>query len=124
MAQKNIINLKKPRENEKAILISALTFLASCQTLGTLGETFQLIEEDPRAPIDLDTSYDSFLDKKWSKDVITPIIDLGFFEEKIKPNRFFDISGGKVYSIDESSLKVFDVGSGALRDVLPLDNEK
>ena len=69
---------------KKAILISALIFLASCQTLGTLGETFQLIEEDPRAPIDLDTSYDSFSDKKWSKDVITPIIELGFIEEKTR----------------------------------------
>ena len=56
--------------------------MASCQTLNTLGETFQLIEEDPRAPTELDTSYDSFLDKKWSKDVITPIIELRFFEEK------------------------------------------
>ena len=109
---------------KKVILISALIFLASCLTLGTLGETFQLIEEDPRAPIDLDTSYVSFSDKKWSKDVITPIIELGFFEEKIKPNRFFDISGGKVYSIEESNLNVFDIGSGALRDVLPLDNDK
>ena len=66
---------------KKSILTLALIFLASCQTLGTLGETFQLIEEDPRAPIDLDTSYDSFSDKKWAKDFITPIIELGFFEE-------------------------------------------
>ena len=75
--------------------------MASCQTFVTLVITFQLIEEDPRAPTELDTSYDNFLDKKWSKDVITPIIELGFFEEKIKPNIFFDISGGNVYSIDE-----------------------
>ena len=109
---------------KKIILLSALIFLASCQTLGTLGETFQLIEEDPRAPIDLDTSYDSFSDKKWSKDIITPIIQLGFFDEKLKPNKFFDISGGKVYSIDKSSLRVFDASSGALRDALPLDNDK
>ena len=65
---------------KKIILLSALIFLASCQTLSTLGETFQLIEEDPRAPTELDTNYDSFLDQKWSKDVITPIIELGFFE--------------------------------------------
>ena len=80
---------------KKIILLSTLIFLAGCQTLGTLGETFQLIEEDPRAPIELDTNYDSFLDQKWSKDVITPIIELGFFEEKISPNKFFDISGGR-----------------------------
>ena len=109
---------------KKAILISALTFLASCQTLGTLGETFQLIEEDPRAPTELDTNYDSFLDQKWSKDVITPIIELGFFEEKIRPNKFFDVSGGKVHVIDEDNLRIFDATSGGLRDVLPLENDK
>ena len=109
---------------KKIILLSALIFLASCQTLGTLGETFQLIEEDPRAPIELDTNYDSFLDQKWSKDVITPIIELGFFEEKISPNKFFDISGGKVHLIDESNLRIFDAASGGLRDVLPLENDR
>jgi len=109
---------------KKIILLSTLIFLASCQTLGTLGETFQLIEEDPRAPIELDTNYDSFLDQKWSKDVITPIIELGFFEEKIRPNKFFDISGGKVHVIDEGNLRIFDATSGGLRDVLPLENDR
>ncbi len=109
---------------KKIILLSTLIFLASCQTLGTLGETFQLIEEDPRAPIELDTNYDSFLDQKWSKDVITPIIELGFFEEKISPNKFFDISGGKVHVIDEGNLRIFDATSGDLRDVLPLENDR
>ena len=109
---------------KKIILLSTLIFLASCQTLGTLGETFQLIEEDPRAPIELDTNHDSFLDQKWSKDVVTPIIELGFFQEKISPNKFFDISGGKVYVIDESNLRIFDATSGVLRDVLPLENDK
>ena len=109
---------------KKIILLSTLIFLASCQTLGTLGETFQLIEEDPRAPIELDTNYDSFLDQKWSKDVITPIIELGFFEEKISPNKFFDISGGKVHVIDEGNLRIFDATSGGLRDVLPLENDR
>ena len=109
---------------KKIILLSTLIFLASCQTLGTLGETFQLIEEDPRAPIELDTNYDSFLDQKWSKDVITPIIELGYFEEKISPNKFFDISGGKVHVIDESNLRIFDATSGGLRDVLPLENDR
>ena len=109
---------------KKIILLSALIFLASCQTLSTLGETFQLIEEDPRAPIELDTNYDSFLDQKWSKDVITPIIELGFFEEKIRPNKFFDISGGKVHVIDEGNLRIFDATSGGLRDVLPLENDR
>ena len=109
---------------KKIILLSALIFLASCQTLSTLGETFQLIEEDPRAPTELDINYDSFLDQKWSKDVITPIIELGFFEEKISPNKFFDISGGKVHLIDESNLRIFDAASGGLRDVLPLENDR
>ena len=109
---------------KKIILLSALIFLASCQTLSTLGETFQLIEEDPRAPTELDTNYDSFLDQKWSKDVITPIIELGFFEEKIRPNKFFDISGGKVHVIDEGNLRIFDATSGGLRDVLPLENDR
>ena len=109
---------------KKIILLSALIFLASCQTLSTLGETFQLIEEDPRAPTELDTNYDSFLDQKWSKDVITPIIELGFFEEKIRPNKFFDVSGGKVHVIDEGNLRIFDATSGGLRDVLPLENDK
>ena len=109
---------------KKIILLSALIFLASCQTLSTLGETFQLIEEDPRAPTELDINYDSFLDQKWSKDVITPIIELGFFEEKISPNKFFDISGGKVHLIDESNLRIFDATSGGLRDVLPLENDR
>tara|TARA_B100001123_G_scaffold265708_2_gene295859 strand:+ start:3682 stop:4860 length:1179 start_codon:yes stop_codon:yes gene_type:complete len=109
---------------KKIILLSALIFLASCQTLSTLGETFQLIEEDPRAPTELDINYDSFLDQKWSKDVITPIIELGFFEEKISPNKFFDISGGKVHVIDENNLRIFDATSGGLRDVLPLENDR
>ena len=109
---------------KKIILLSALIFLASCQTLSTLGETFQLIEEDPRAPTELDINYDSFLDQKWSKDVITPIIELGFFEEKIRPNKFFDVSGGKVHVIDEGNLRIFDATSGGLRDVLPLENDK
>ena len=109
---------------KKIILLSALIFLASCQTLSTLGETFQLIEEDPRAPTELDINYDSFLDQKWSKDVITPIIELGFFEEKIRPNKFFDVSGGKVHVIDEDNLRIFDATSGGLRDVLPLENDK
>ena len=109
---------------KKIILLSALIFLASCQTLSTLGETFQLIEEDPRAPTELDINYDSFLDQKWSKDVITPIIELGFFEEKISPNKFFDISGGKVHLIDESNLRIFDAASGGLRDVLPLESDR
>ena len=109
---------------KKIILLSALIFLASCQTLSTLGETFQLIEEDPRAPTELDINYDSFLDQKWSKDVITPIIELGFFEEKISPNKFFDISGGKVHLIDESNLRIFDATSGGLRDVLPLESDR
>ena len=109
---------------KKIILLSALIFLASCQTLSTLGETFQLIEEDPRAPTELDTNYDSFLDQKWSKDVVTPIIELGFFEEKIRPNKFFDVSGGKVHVIDEDNLRIFDATSGGLRDVLPLENDK
>ena len=67
---------------KKIILLSALIFLASCQTLGTLGETFQLIEEDPRAPIDLDTSYDSFSDKKWSKEI--PEYDIAIDGVKFK----------------------------------------
>ena len=83
-----------------------------------------MIEEDPRAPTELDINYDSFLDQKWSKDVITPIIELGFFEEKISPNKFFDISGGKVHLIDESNLRIFDAASGGLRDVLPLESDR
>jgi len=109
---------------KKIILLTSLIFLASCQTLSSLGETFQLIEEDPRAPTELDTNYDNFLDQKWSKDVITPIIELGFFEEKIRPNKFFDVSGGKVHVIDEGNLRIFDATSGGLRDVLPLENDK
>tara|TARA_B100000287_G_scaffold434620_1_gene499601 strand:- start:1193 stop:2371 length:1179 start_codon:yes stop_codon:yes gene_type:complete len=109
---------------KKIILLTSLIFLASCQTLSSLGETFQLIEEDPRAPTELDTNYDNFLDQKWSKDIVTPIIDLGLFEEKMSPNKFFDISGGKVYVIDENNLRIFDATSGGLRDVLPLENDK
>ncbi len=106
------------------IQLLILILLTSCQTLSTLGETFQLIEEDPRAPIELDMNYDSFLKLKWSKEVITPIIELEFFQEKIRPNIFFDMSGGKLYALSEGNLNVFDMDSGKLRDTLPLENEK
>ena len=106
------------------IQLLILILLTSCQTLSTLGETFQLIEEDPRAPIELDVNYDSFLKLKWSKEVITPIIELEFFQEKIRPNIFFDMSGGKLYALSEGNLNVFDMDSGKLRDTLPLENEK
>ena len=88
---------------KKLILPLTLILLASCQTLSNLGITFQLIEEDPRAPTELDTSYDNFLNKKWSKEEVTPIINLGFFDENIKPNIFFDISGDNVYSIEKNN---------------------
>jgi len=109
---------------KKLILPLTLILLASCQTLSNLGITFQLIEEDPRAPTELDTSYDNFLNKKWSKEEVTPIINLGFFDESIKPNIFFDISGGNVYSIEKNNLRVFESESGKLKNELPLESDK
>ena len=109
---------------KKLILPLTLILLASCQTLSNLGITFQLIEEDPRAPTELDTSYDNFLNKKWSKEEVTPIINLGFFDENIKPNIFFDISGDNVYSIEKNNLRVFESESGTLKNQLPLESDK
>ena len=109
---------------KKIILLLTLIFLASCQTLSTLGETFQLIEEDPRAPTELDINYDSFLIDKWSKEIITPIIELEFFQEKIRPNLFFDITGRKLYLLSEGNLNVIDIDSGNLGDILPLESSK
>ena len=109
---------------KKLILSLSLILLASCQTLSNLGITFQLIEEDPRAPTELNTEYDNFLNKKWSKEEVTPIINLGFFEENIKPNIFFDISGNNVYSINKSNLRVFESESGKLKNQLPLESDK
>ena len=109
---------------KKLTLLLTLILLASCQTLSNLGITFQLIEEDPRAPTELDTSYDNFLNKKWSKEEVTPIINLGFFDESIKPNIFFDISGGNVYSIEKNNLRVFESESGTLKNQLPLESDK
>ena len=109
---------------KKLILPLTLILLASCQTLSNLGITFQLIEEDPRAPTELDTSYDNFLNKKWSKEEVTPIINLGFFDENIKPNIFFDISGDTVYSIEKNNLRVFESESGTLKNQLPLESDK
>ena len=109
---------------KKLILPLSLILLASCQTLSNLGITFQLIEEDPRAPTELNTEYDNFLNKKWSKEEVTPIINLGFFEENIKPNIFFDISGNNVYSINKNNLRVFESESGKLKNQLPLESDK
>tara|TARA_A100001035_G_scaffold145823_1_gene114660 strand:- start:1285 stop:2463 length:1179 start_codon:yes stop_codon:yes gene_type:complete len=109
---------------KKLTLLLTLILLASCQTLSNLGITFQLIEEDPRAPTELDTSYDNFLNIKWSKEEVTPIINLGFFDESIKPNIFFDISGGNVYSIEKNNLRVFESESGKLTNELPLESDK
>ena len=109
---------------KKLILTLSLILLASCQTLSNLGITFQLIEEDPRAPTELNTEYDNFLNKKWSKEEVTPIINLGFFEENIKPNIFFDISGNNVYSINKNNLRVFESESGKLKNQLPLESDK
>tara|TARA_B100002052_G_scaffold80030_1_gene73060 strand:- start:2882 stop:4060 length:1179 start_codon:yes stop_codon:yes gene_type:complete len=109
---------------KRLILPLTLILLASCQTLSNLGITFQLIEEDPRAPTELDTSYDNFLNKKWSKEEVTPIINLGFFDENIKPNIFFDISGDNVYSIEKNNLRVFESESGTLKNQLPLESDK
>ena len=109
---------------KKLTLLLTLILLASCQTLSNLGITFQLIEEDPRAPTELDTSYDNFLNIKWSKEEVTPIINLGFFDESIKPNIFFDISGGNVYSIEKNNLRVFESESGKLKNELPLESDK
>ena len=109
---------------KKLILPLTLILLASCQTLSNLGITFQLIEEDPRAPTELDTSYDNYLNKKWSKEEVTPIINLGFFDENIKPNIFFDISGDNVYSIEKNNLRVFESESGTLKNQLPLESDK
>ncbi len=109
---------------KKIILLLTLIFLASCQTLSTLGETFQLIEEDPRAPTEIDINYDSFLIDKWSKEIITPIIELEFFQEKIRPNLFFDITGRKLYLLSEGNLNVIDIDSGNLGDILPLESSK
>lgn len=109
---------------KKLILSLSLILLASCQTLSNLGITFQLIEEDPRAPTELNTEYDNFLNKKWSKEEVTPIINLGFFEENIKPNIFFDISGNNVYSINKNNLRVFESESGKLKNQLPLESDK
>ena len=108
---------------KKLILPLTLILLASCQTLSNLGITFQLIEEDPRAPTELDTSYDNFLNIKWSKEEVTPIINLGFFEDNIKPNIFFDISGDNVYSIEKNNLRVFESESGMLKNQLPLESD-
>ena len=109
---------------KKLTLLLTLILLASCQTLSNLGITFQLIEEDPRAPTELDTSYDNFLNIKWSKEEVTPIINLGFFDESIKPNIFFDISGDNVYSIEKNNLRVFESESGKLKNELPLESDK
>ena len=67
---------------KKLILPLTLILLASCKTLSNLGITFQLIEEEPRAPTELDTSYENFLNIKWSKEEVTPIINLGFLSLK------------------------------------------
>ncbi len=109
---------------KKLILPLTLILLASCQTLSNLGITFQLIEEDPRAPTELDMGYNDFLSKKWSKEEVTPIINLGFFDESIRPNIFFDISGDNVYSIEKNILRVLESESGKLKNQLPLENDK
>ena len=109
---------------KKIQIIITLIFLTSCQTLNNLGITFQLIEEDPRAPTELDTSYNNFLEIAWSKEVVRPIIELSFLEEKIRPNIFFDLSGGNLYSLNQENLRVFELSSGKLKNVLPTESDK
>ena len=108
---------------KKIQIIITLIFLTSCQTLNNLGITFQLIEEDLRAPTELDT-ITTILEIAWSKEVVRPIIELSFLEEKIRPNIFFDLSGGNLYSLNQENLRVFELSSGKLKNVLPTESDK
>lgn len=95
-----------------------LTFLLiGCQTIG-------LVNEDPRAPYELQTGYEKFASVAWSKEVSKPIINFEFFGDKVKPNKFFDIAGNEIFIIDENTLRKIDINTGESSSSIPLRTDK
>ena len=83
-----------------------------------------MVNEDPRAPYELQTGYEKFASVAWSKEVSKPIINFEFFGDKVKPNKFFDIAGNEIFIMDENTLRKIDINTGESSSSIPLRTDK
>ena len=105
---------------KRYIIFIILFFLASCQTLGSLG----FIEEDPRAPKKVDRSFPSFLSEKWSKVEYAPLISFQSEQDKYKTNHVLKIINDQIYRLKSDSLIINDLNNGRLFSEFALETNK
>lgn len=105
---------------KRYIIFIILFFLASCQTLGSLG----FIEEDPRAPKKVDRSFPSFLTEKWSKVEYAPLISFQSEQDKYKTNHVLKIINDQIYRLKSDSLIINDLNNGRLFSEFALESNK
>ena len=109
---------------KKTFIIFSLLSLMSCQSFQSSFESLGLVDEDPNAPVELDQSYESFLDSKWKIPSSKPLINFDFFAENIEANKFFALAGSTLYVINDKVLNSFDYNTGELKNSFELETNR
>ena len=109
---------------KKPFIIFSLLSLMSCQSFQSSFESLGLVDEDPNAPVELDQSYESFLDSKWKIPSSKPLINFDFFAENIEANKFFALAGSTLYVINDKVLNSFDYNTGELKNSFELETNR
>ena len=109
---------------KKSFIIFSLLSLMSCQSFQSSFESLGLVDEDPNAPVELDQSYESFLDSKWKIPSSKPLINFDFFAENIEANKFFALAGSTLYVINDKVLNSFDYNTGELKNSFELETNR
>ena len=109
---------------KKPFIIFSLLSLMSCQSFQSSFESLGLVDEDPNAPVELDQSYESFLDSKWKIPSSKPLINFDFFSENIEANKFFALAGSTLYVINDKVLNGFDYNTGELKNSFELETNR
>ena len=109
---------------KKTFIIFSLLSLMSCQSFQSSFESLGLVDEDPNAPVELDQSYESFLDSKWKIPSSKPLINFDFFAENIEANKFFALAGSTLYVINDKVLNGFDYNTGELKNSFELETNR